>query len=133
VFIDNHDQARFASKGSGAALKQALTLIITIPGIPVIWQGTEQALTETRASLFANGYGSDGVAHFDTQSEMYLFIKKRADIYKSHRVFTRGSLKVLACLPINANIKVLRPLSCLILLNNLRCLTQKRVYPVLAN
>jgi glycosidase len=96
VFIDNHDQARFASKGSRAALKQALTFIMTIPGIPVIWQGTEQALTETRASMFAKGFGSGGVAHFDTQSEMYLFIKKLADIRKSHRVFTRGSLKVLA-------------------------------------
>jgi len=96
VFIDNHDQARFASKGSGAALKQALTLIMTIPGIPVIWQGTEQALTETRASLFAKGFGSGGVNHFDTQSEMYLFIKKLADRRKNHRVFTRGSLTVLA-------------------------------------
>jgi glycosidase len=95
LFIDNHDQARFASKGSRAALKQALTFIMTIPGMPVIWQGTEQALLETRASMFANGYGSGGQDHFDTESEMYQFIKKLAHIRKNHRVFTRGSLKVL--------------------------------------
>jgi len=96
VFIDNHDQARFLSNGSHAALKQALTLIMTIPGIPVIWQGTEQELKETRASMFANGYGSDGQDHFDTESEMYQFIKKLAQLRKSDPVFTRGSLKVLA-------------------------------------
>jgi glycosidase len=96
IFIDNHDQPRFASKGSRAALKQALTFLMTIPGIPVIWQGTEQALTETRASMFANGYGSGGVDHFETQSEIYQFIKQLAHIRQSHPVFTRGSLKVLA-------------------------------------
>jgi hypothetical protein len=95
VFIDNHDQARFASMGSRAALKQALTLIMTLPGIPVIWQGTEQELKETRASMFANGYGSGGQDHFDTESEMYQFIKKLAQLRKSDPVFTRGSLKVL--------------------------------------
>jgi hypothetical protein len=45
--------------------------------------------------MFANGYGSGGVDNFDTQSEMYQFIKKLAQLRKSHRVFTRGSVTVL--------------------------------------
>ena len=41
-FVDNHDTPRFLSAGHGAALRQALALLFTIPGIQTIYQGNEQ-------------------------------------------------------------------------------------------
>ena len=60
TFIDNHDVDRFLVGGDAAGLKQALLALMTLPGIPVIWQGTEQGFTEQRASMFAGGYGAQG-------------------------------------------------------------------------
>lgn len=95
-FIDNHDVSRFLSKGSVDGLKQANMLLMTIPGIPVIYQGTEQGFTETRAAMFAEGWESGGVDHFDTGSEMYQFIAQLAQIRKTNPVFTKGSLTTIA-------------------------------------
>ncbi|MFD2096444.1 alpha-amylase family glycosyl hydrolase [Corallincola platygyrae] len=94
-FVDNHDVARFLSKGSLPGLKQALTTILTIPGIPVIWQGTEQALNEPRQAMFAGGYLSDE-DQFDMESEMFQFIAELAQIRTSNPVFTRGDMTMLA-------------------------------------
>ena len=66
-FVDNHDVDRFLAGGSEAALKQALLAMLTLPGIPVIYYGTEQGFTLQRASMFAAGYGSGGRDHFDPQ------------------------------------------------------------------
>jgi glycosidase len=69
-FIDNHDVDRFLASGSEAGLKQALLLILTLPGIPVIYYGTEQGFTEQRAAMFAAGQGSGGRDRFDRQSAL---------------------------------------------------------------
>ena len=66
-FIDNHDVDRFLAGGSEAALKQALLAMMTLPGIPVIYYGTEQGFAEQRAAMFAAGYGSGGRDRFDTR------------------------------------------------------------------
>jgi hypothetical protein len=95
-FIDNHDVSRFLSKGSVDGLKQANMLLMTIPGIPVIYQGTEQGFTETRAAMFAEGWQSGGIDHFDTGSEMYQFIAQLAQIRKANPLFTKGSLTIIA-------------------------------------
>ncbi|RCU51571.1 alpha-amylase [Corallincola holothuriorum] len=94
-FVDNHDVARFLSKGSLPGLKQALTTILTIPGIPVIWQGTEQALTEPRQAMFAGGYLSEE-DQFNTESEMFTFIAELSQIRTSNPIFTRGDMTLLA-------------------------------------
>ncbi len=93
-FVDNHDVQRFLKKGSLAAFKQALAMIMTVPGIPVIYQGDEQALLETRQTMFAGGYASKQ-DHFDTTSEMYLYIKKLTALRTNNKVFSRGSLEIL--------------------------------------
>lgn len=94
-FVDNHDVPRFLSQGNLDGFKQALALTFTLPGIPMLYQGNEQAIAETRKAMFAGGYGTEHDL-FDTESEMYHFIRRLADIRKDHAALRRGSLKVLA-------------------------------------
>ncbi len=94
-FVDNHDTQRFLSDGSIDALKQALFTIFTIPGIPVIYQGTEQAMEETREAMFKGGFHSSK-NRFITDSEMFNFIKILAELRKSNKALTRGSLDIIA-------------------------------------
>lgn len=96
TFIDNHDVPRFLSAGSVAGLQQAVMFTMTTPGIPVIYYGTEQAFTDQRAAMFAEGIGSGGQDHFDTSSEMYAYIAAMSDLRQTNSVFTRGDLTVIA-------------------------------------
>ncbi len=96
TFVDNHDTQRFLAKGSLDGFKQALTLIMTIPGIPVIYQGSEQALLESREAMFVGGYHNDDADRFDTESEMYQYIRSLISLRKGNPVLSRGDLTVLA-------------------------------------
>ena len=49
--------SRASDTGVGARLYQALAVVFTIPGIPLVYAGTEQGFRETRASMFAAGWG----------------------------------------------------------------------------
>lgn len=95
TFLDNHDVARFVAGGSEASLKQGLLALMTLPGIPVIYQGTEQGFTETRASMFRGGFGSGGVDHFDTQAPLYRYLRHAIALRRGDRVFSRGTPTVL--------------------------------------
>ena len=97
-FIDNHDTPRFLATGNTAAFEQALALLFTIPGIPIIYQGTEQALKETRQAMFAGGHHNER-GSFDTASSPYRLIGSLAGIRRSNPVLTRGDLKVIASDP----------------------------------
>ena len=94
-FIDNHDMDRFATSADKTSLQQALLFLFTIPGIPVIYYGTEQDFKETRASMFAAGYGSGGRDHFDTQSEGYRYLQSLTSLRASEREFSRGQVRVV--------------------------------------
>ena len=94
-FVDNHDTARFLSAGHPAALRQALAVIFTIPGIPIIYQGTEQGLLETRQAMFAGGHRNAG-GSFTEGSAYYRYIQRLSSLRRDHPVLTRGSLRVLA-------------------------------------
>ncbi len=101
TFIDNHDMARVRSKTLSAGMKQALAFIMTIPGIPIIYQGTEQEFTESRSSMFAGGWQSEdadhvNTDHFNENSDIFLHIRQLADLRKSNKIFTRGTLEILA-------------------------------------
>ncbi len=91
TFIDNHDVERFLSQSNEASMRQALLAMFTVPGIPVIYYGTEQGFTSQRASMFASGYGSGGRDHFDTSSPLYRYIASLAALRKSNRSLTHGS------------------------------------------
>lgn len=95
-FIDNHDVDRFLAGGSEAALKQALLLIMTLPGIPTIYYGTEQGLREPRAAMFAAGYGSGGRDHFDTATPMFRTLQAMIALRKAHPALSRGTPTILA-------------------------------------
>ncbi len=94
-FVDNHDVDRFLLGSDAVALQQNLALIMTLPGVPVVYYGTEQGFTEQRASMFKAGYGSGGVDHFDTQAPLYQFIQRVTRLRRDHRVFSRGTPLVL--------------------------------------
>ena len=94
TFIDNHDNQRFLAVGSRKAMIQALALIFTIPGIPVVYYGTEQDFFETRAAMFAGGWRSNGIDWY-LQGDRYLYLKRLADIRKANKAFTQGTLEVL--------------------------------------
>ncbi len=94
-FVDNHDVDRFLAGGSQAGLKQGLLLIMTLPGIPTIYYGTEQAFTQQRAAMFAGGFGSDGRDRFDTHAPLYRFIQRATALRRAHPLFSRGVPTVL--------------------------------------
>ncbi|TNF26048.1 MAG: alpha-amylase [Deltaproteobacteria bacterium] len=98
-FIDNHDVQRFLAGANEGAFRQALVFLMTIPGIPVIYQGTEQAFVETRTAMFAGGWGADGVDHFDTDSAPFVFLKDLIATRTGHPVLARGDVTVLRDAP----------------------------------
>lgn len=95
TFLDNHDVDRFLAGGSQAGLKQGLLLMMTLPGIPTLYYGTEQAFTTPRAAMFKSGSGSGGVDHFDTSAPLYRFIQRATALRREHRLFSRGQPTVL--------------------------------------
>ncbi|MBL8329394.1 MAG: hypothetical protein JNJ71_11115 [Rubrivivax sp.] len=95
-FLDNHDLDRFLAGGSPAALQQGLLALFTLPGIPVVYYGTEQGFTRPRASMFAAGHGSGGRDHFDTAAPGYRQIAALSALRRGDAVFTRGLPQVLA-------------------------------------
>ncbi|MFM7531507.1 MAG: alpha-amylase family glycosyl hydrolase, partial [Rubrivivax sp.] len=95
TFVDNHDVDRFLAGGSQAALRQALLAIFTLPGIPVVYYGTEQGFTEPRAAMFAAGWGSGGRDRYDTSAPLYRTIASLAALRRTERLFSRGQPEVL--------------------------------------
>jgi glycosidase len=95
-FIDNHDVDRFLAGGDTQGLQQALLAMMTLPGIPVIYYGTEQGFSQQRAAMFAAGFGAGGRDHFDVQAPLYQRIAELTQLRRAHRVFSRGRPTVLA-------------------------------------
>lgn len=95
IFIDNHDMPRFLASGDVRGLKQALATLFTIPGIPVIYQGTEQIMNVTRQAMFKGGYLAEK-DYFEQSSEMYQFIAALARLRLSDKIFTHGSMEIVA-------------------------------------
>ena len=94
-FLDNHDVDRFLKGGSDVALRQSLALMMTLPGIPTLYYGSEQGFKEQRASMFAKGFGSGGIDHFNQQSPLYTYTKSLTTLRKQNKVFSRGVPTVL--------------------------------------
>ena len=93
-FIDSHDVERFLAAGNIAGFKQAYTLMMTVPGIPTIYQGDEQAFRSSRRAMFAGGYLSQE-DEFNQSSPMYRFIQQLTEIRRTHPVFSRGDIEIL--------------------------------------
>jgi hypothetical protein len=76
-------------------MRQALLFIMTIPGVPVIYYGTEQELTGMRQTMFKGGTGSPDRDYFDTESDYFKFVQSLVKLRKTNEVFRRGQLKVV--------------------------------------
>jgi glycosidase len=95
TFVDNHDVDRFLAGGDEAGLKQALLMLMTLPGIPVIYYGTEQGFPGQRDAMFAAGVGSHGRDHFDPEAPLYRYLQRAIALRRSHLVLSRGTPEVL--------------------------------------
>lgn len=95
LFLDNHDVDRFLTGGSEAALRQGLLFMMTVPGIPVVYYGTEQGFTAQRGSMFRQGVESGGRDHFDTTAPLYVLLRELTALRKNNAVFRRGVPTVL--------------------------------------
>ena len=95
-FLDNHDTVRFSSQGDTDGYHQALAILMTVPGIPFLYQGSEQGLSETRQAMFAGGYHSEK-SQFDTQSDLFKTTAALAQLRTANAdLFASGSFNVLA-------------------------------------
>jgi hypothetical protein len=95
TFVDNHDVDRFLAGGSDAALRQALLAMLTLPGIPTLYYGTEQGFTAQRAAMFAHGNGSGGRDHFDTQAPLYRFLQRAIALPRPAASRTAWTIKAI--------------------------------------
>ena len=95
TFVDNHDVDRFLAGGDEAGLRQALLAIMTLPGIPTIYYGTEQGFTRQRESMFAGGWGSGGRDRFDAEAPLYRYLAAATTLRRGHAVFRRGTPEVV--------------------------------------
>lgn len=95
-FVDNHDVDRFLSGGDEAGLRQALLAIMTLPGIPTLYYGTEQGFRVQRQAMFAAGHGSGGRDHFDAAAPLYRYIASITALRRAHPLLSRGTPTVLA-------------------------------------
>lgn len=103
-FLDSHDFPRFLADGSIKSMKQALAIIMTIPGIPIIYQGDEQAFLHSRQAMFKGGYLAKEDS-FNQNSEMFSYIQSLTEIrLGNNKIFTRGSLETLNDNPLTSGI-----------------------------
>ena len=98
-FVDNHDVDRFLAGGSEAGLRLALLAIHTLPGIPVVYYGTEQGFTAQRGAMFARGFESGGRDRFDPDAALYRTLRRLADLRRAHPTLRRGTPTVLGANP----------------------------------
>jgi glycosidase len=96
TFVDNHDVDRFLAGGDEAGLKQALLAMLTLPGIPVVYYGTEQGLRGQRDAMFVSGFGSGGRDHFNAESAMYRAVAAMIALRRVHPTLSRGTPRVIA-------------------------------------
>jgi len=91
VSIDNHDMPRFLSlNGSHDRLHQALAVTMTLPGIPIIYYGTEQYLhNDTDGG--GDPYSRPMMTNFDTATMAYREIKLLAQLRHSNPALAYGS------------------------------------------
>ena len=91
-FLDNHDVARFLfDKPSTAALRNALSFLLTEQGVPCIYYGTEQELNggndpTNRERLWDTGY--------DTTNDTFKHIQRLIAVRKAYAPLRRGTMTV---------------------------------------
>ncbi len=81
-YLENHDMERFIAKYGLNKTKLAATLLLTIPGTPLIYYGQEIGLTEKTPEMNWN-FNKD---------ELFLFYKKLIHLRRNHPCLRRGEM-----------------------------------------
>jgi len=90
TFIDNHDLPRFQSiNPDEKALAQALTVLFTSRGIPIVYYGTEQYLHDDTAGG-GDPYDRPWMNSFDQNSGGYKLIQSLSALRAKYPAFTLG-------------------------------------------
>lgn len=99
TFVDNHDLERLLSKADPELVKAVYTFIMSVPGIPQIYYGTEQGFTVTRRAMFKGGYMNDGTTNtsdcFDTTGSWYAFVQNLTKLRADNDVLRYNRVTVL--------------------------------------
>ena len=94
-FIDNHDFPRFLSlDNSRNALHAALAVVLTIPGIPVIYYGTEQYLHNDTLGG-GDPYNRPMMSSFSTTTPAYQLLRCLSALRQSNPALAYGSYRML--------------------------------------
>lgn len=99
TFVDNHDMERLLNRTSPEMVKAAHMIIMTIPGIPQIYYGSEQGFKVTRRAMFKGGFKDHGSVnsydHFDESGEWWDFYRQLIDMRKSNQVLRYNNLTIV--------------------------------------
>lgn len=105
IFVDNHDMSRFLAHAGGdeGQLREALIFLYGLPGVPLLYYGTEQAFPGglgpdwwNRESMFAHGWKGNapqGEA-FSTESRTFRHVANLNRLRASHRILRHGVCEV---------------------------------------
>ncbi len=99
TFLDNHDVPRFLWRGHGnwsrqereALLRAALAYLFFMPGLPCVYQGTEQGFHGGPDPLNRE----DMFDHFNTSHPLYGWIARLATLRRERPAWRRGSVRFL--------------------------------------
>lgn len=91
VFIDNHDMSRFLTlNGNYDRMQEALAATLTLPGIPIIYYGTEQYL-HNDTSGGGDPYNRPMMNSFSTTTTAYNEIKQFSALRQSNPALAYGT------------------------------------------
>ena len=94
-FIDNHDFPRFLSvNGSHDAMHAALAVAMTIPGIPIVYYGTEQYLHNDTLGG-GDPYNRPMMTSFDTSTPAYQLLHCLGALRASNPALAYGTYQAL--------------------------------------
>lgn len=93
-FINNHDVERFQKSSNIQSYEQAWAVLLTIPGIPIIYQGDEQNFKNIRQAMFKGGFKADR-DYFDRDNRLFMHLKKLIKLRTNNKIFTRGSIALV--------------------------------------
>ncbi len=101
-FIDNHDMNRFLipAHGDTRLLKIALMLLYFLPQPPIVYYGTEFALSQSRSIHEEQGLGFDEARlpiDWTIDSPLKDYLRKLAEMRETFPVILQGKLKVRLC------------------------------------
>lgn len=107
TFVNNHDVQRFLAEGTPDAYRLAYLLLMTAPGIPVIYQGDELGFTGIRKPIFGGSDG-EGSGAFDTGHTDFRYLQSVIALRRAHSTLRRGGLTTLQESPVAPGILAFR-------------------------